>query len=77
MKKNRKIRILDLCSVVRDDRATGGHHYIIYKGIAWRFDIFFLNLSINMVESGILFALFCAVNWLDVELRNIDAGANK
>jgi len=28
-----------------------------------------------MVHSGILFVLFCTVNWLDVEGLNIEVGA--
>jgi len=30
-----------------------------------------------MVHSGVLFALFCTANWLDVERLNINEGANK
>jgi len=30
------------------------------------------NLSIKMLHSGVLFILFCTVNWLDVERLNIE-----
>ena len=32
----------------------------------------FFNFSIKIVYTGILFILFCRVNWLDVEELNID-----
>jgi len=34
--------------------------------------LFFKNLPINLTDSGVLFILFCTVNWLDVDGLNIE-----
>ena len=50
------------------DQATGGHKECdLVMG-------YFLILPIKMVHSGVLFMLFCTVNWHDVQGLNIEVG---
>ena len=60
--------------VTLGDQATGGHEG--WPGPHGGRDIFKI-VPIKTVHFGVLFILFCTVNWLDVEGLNIRVGANK
>ena len=43
--------------------------------MAW--DGVFLIVFIKLVQTGVLFIVFCTVNWLDVKELNIETVASK